>query len=60
MPKCAKHGCEMQAEGKVLFRDPFHADLDTDWPVARCHNHIEEAKKFSDTDITGLKAWLER
>lgn len=50
----------MQAEGKVLFRDPFHADLDTDWPVARCHNHIEEAKKFSDTDITGLKAWLER
>lgn len=56
--KCAKRGCDLAAKGQVMFHDAVRKDLATDWPVSLCRNHLEAAKKFPETDVQGLKAWL--
>jgi hypothetical protein len=56
--KCEKRGCEEEACNELTFPSPFHGNVHTDYPVAVCEEHTEEARKFDETDVDGLKKWL--
>ena len=32
--------------------------MDTDYPVVLCEEHTKEAQKFKETDVAGVKKWL--
>jgi hypothetical protein len=56
--KCEKRGCEKEAANTVIFPDPFHRDVDTEYPVVLCEEHTKEVHKFEETDVAGVKKWL--
>ena len=56
--KCEKRGCENEGANKVRFTDPFHRNVDTEYPVVLCPEHTKEVQKFEQTDVAGVKQWL--
>ena len=56
--KCGKRGCEKEAFNTLRFTDCVHRNLDTDHPAVLCKEHTKEAQKFEETDVNGLKKWL--
>jgi hypothetical protein len=56
--KCEKRGCEKEALNTLRFTDMVHRNVDTDYPVVVCEEHTKEAQKFKETDVDGLKSWL--
>lgn len=57
--KCGKRGCGKEALNTLRFTDLVRTDLDTDHPVVLCEGHTREAQKFEETDVAGVKKWLE-
>jgi hypothetical protein len=56
--KCGKRGCEKEAINTLRFHYPFHINVDSDYPVVLCEEHTTEANEFDDTEIDGVKKWL--
>ena len=56
--KCEKRGCDKEALNTVRFTDLVHRNVDTDYPVVLCEEHTTEANEFDDTEIDGVKKWL--
>ena len=57
--KCEKRGCEKEALNTLRFTHYVHRDLDTEYPVGLCEEHSTEAHKFDETDVAGVKKWLD-
>jgi hypothetical protein len=58
--KCGKEGCEKDAENTLRFTDKFHRNVDTDYPVDLCEEHTKEVqRRFPETDVAGVKNWLQ-
>jgi hypothetical protein len=57
--KCGKKGCEKEAVNPIRFTDLMHTNVDTDYPVGLCEEHLKEVQRFRETDVAGVKKWLE-
>lgn len=57
--KCEKQGCIKEAVNTLRFTDVYRTDVDTDHPVRLCEEHSEQVKRFSPTDVAGVKKWLD-
>jgi len=55
---CEKKRCEKEAVNKLRFTDYVQKDLDTEYPVALCEEHTKEAQEFEETDVAGIRTWL--
>jgi len=56
--KCEKRGCEKEALNTLRFTDYVYRNVDTDYPVVLCEEHTKEVQKFEETDVAGVKKWL--
>jgi hypothetical protein len=56
--KCEKRGCEKEAANKLRFANYVHRNLDTEYPVVLCEEHTKEVQEFEETDVAGVKKWL--
>jgi len=57
--KCEKRGCDKEALNTVRFTDLVHRNVDTDYPVVLCEEHMKEVREFKETDVAGVKKWLD-
>jgi hypothetical protein len=57
--KCEKRGCEREALNTLTFPDPFHKNVDTEYPVVLCAEHTKEVQQFAEMDVAGVKKWLD-
>jgi hypothetical protein len=57
--RCEKRGCEKEVTNELRFADPVHRNVDTEYPVVLCEEHTIEVQKFGETDVAGVKKWLD-
>jgi hypothetical protein len=56
---CEKKGCKKDATQTLRITDLIYVNVDTDYPVRLCTEHVEEAQRRFKLDVKGLKKWLE-
>jgi len=56
--KCEKRGCKKEAINTLRFTNYVHRNVDTEYPVVLCEEHTKMVREFEETDVSGVRTWL--